>query len=198
MGPHDWLGEMAVNGLLAEIDLSDVADQFLPSAVAAFVYEGVQYGMPTSAENVGFLRNTDLVPKNPATWDDVRAISENKLVAETFVLDYVGTPEGIESLYSASPRPAAMIEVREAMDDEITVGVANAGAEGLTMPAIPEMSSVWSARGNAMESLRTSELDAETAFSNAGAIIGALPSLAIYLMLQDQIVGGLTQGAVKG
>lgn len=32
----------------------------------------------------------------------------------------------------------------------------------------------------------------------AGAIIGALPSLAIYLMLQDQIVGGLTQGAVKG
>ena len=32
----------------------------------------------------------------------------------------------------------------------------------------------------------------------AGAIIGALPSLVIYLMLQDQIVGGLTQGAVKG
>lgn len=32
----------------------------------------------------------------------------------------------------------------------------------------------------------------------AGAIIGALPSLIIYLGLQDQIVGGLTQGAVKG
>lgn len=32
----------------------------------------------------------------------------------------------------------------------------------------------------------------------AGAVIGALPSLAIYLSLQDQIVGGLTQGAVKG
>jgi len=32
----------------------------------------------------------------------------------------------------------------------------------------------------------------------AGAIIGALPSLFIYLLLQDQIVGGLTQGAVKG
>ncbi len=32
----------------------------------------------------------------------------------------------------------------------------------------------------------------------AGAVIGALPSLIIYLSLQDQIVGGLTQGAVKG
>ncbi|MCY3573633.1 MAG: maltose ABC transporter substrate-binding protein [Chloroflexi bacterium] len=310
MGPHDWLGEMAVNGLLAEIDISDVADDFLPSAVAAFVYDGVQYGLPTSAENVGFLRNTDLVPENPATWEEVRAISEelqasgdaqygfimfdnnpyhffpvitafggyvfgltdagydaedigidseatiaaanylqaygadglmptgidyevmhsmfesgdaamiitgpwaipriqesgvnfavggipagpggagkpflgvwgfmissfseNQLVAETFVLDYVGTPEGIQSLYSASPRPAAMVEVREGMEDEIMIGFANAGTEGLAMPAIPEMSSVWSSWGNAMELVRTGELDAETAFSNAGEQIRSL------------------------
>jgi len=32
----------------------------------------------------------------------------------------------------------------------------------------------------------------------AGALIGALPIMVIYLLLQDHIVGGLTQGAVKG
>jgi ABC-type maltose transport system permease subunit len=32
----------------------------------------------------------------------------------------------------------------------------------------------------------------------AGALIGALPIVVIYLLLQDLIVGGLTQGAVKG
>ncbi len=32
----------------------------------------------------------------------------------------------------------------------------------------------------------------------AGALMGAVPIMAIYLILQDQIVGGLTQGAVKG
>jgi ABC-type maltose transport system permease subunit len=32
----------------------------------------------------------------------------------------------------------------------------------------------------------------------AGALIGALPIVIIYLALQDQIVGGLTTGAVKG
>ncbi|MCJ7694748.1 MAG: sugar ABC transporter permease [Anaerolineaceae bacterium] len=32
----------------------------------------------------------------------------------------------------------------------------------------------------------------------AGALITALPIMIIYLILQDQIVGGLTQGAVKG
>lgn len=32
----------------------------------------------------------------------------------------------------------------------------------------------------------------------AGALMGAAPIMIIYLLLQDQIVGGLTQGAVKG
>lgn len=32
----------------------------------------------------------------------------------------------------------------------------------------------------------------------AGALLGALPIIIIYLLLQDQIIGGLTQGAVKG
>lgn len=32
----------------------------------------------------------------------------------------------------------------------------------------------------------------------AGALIGALPIMIVYLALQDQIVGGLTAGAVKG
>ena len=75
IGAHDWLGELAVNGLLAEIDVSDVEEDFLGAALSAFVYEGVQYGLPYAAENVAFLRNVDLVPDNPVTWDG-RAVRE--------------------------------------------------------------------------------------------------------------------------
>lgn len=32
----------------------------------------------------------------------------------------------------------------------------------------------------------------------AGALLGAIPIVILYLLLQDQIIGGLTQGAVKG
>jgi ABC-type maltose transport system permease subunit len=32
----------------------------------------------------------------------------------------------------------------------------------------------------------------------AGALMGAVPIVIVYLLLQDYIVGGLTQGAVKG
>jgi maltose/maltodextrin transport system permease protein len=32
----------------------------------------------------------------------------------------------------------------------------------------------------------------------AAALIGAIPMLTFFLLLQDQIVGGLTKGSVKG
>jgi len=32
----------------------------------------------------------------------------------------------------------------------------------------------------------------------AGAVIGMLPTLIVYLVLQDQIASGTTAGAVKG
>ena len=312
IGAHDWLGELAVNGLLAEIDLSDVADQFLPAAISGFVYEGATYGLPYAAENVAFLRNTELVPESPETWQDVRAVSEqlvadgasqygfimfdnnpyhffpvqtafggyvfgltedgydpedvgidsegsiaaaayleaygadglmpsgidydvmhtmfetgdaamiitgpwaiprieesgvsfevsglpagpdgagkpflgvqgfmisafseNQILAEAFLFDYIATPETMESLYSADPRPPALLEVRESLEDEVMLGFVAAGGEGLAMPAIPEMSAVWSAWGNAMQLVRTGESSAEDAFGNAGEQIRALIS----------------------
>ncbi len=310
IGAHDWLGDLAANGLLAELDLADVEADFLPSALAAFVYEGAQYGLPTAAENVAFIRNLDLVPENPATWEEVRAISEelvaagdsmygwiiqdtdpyhsfslltayggyvfsvseagydpadvgidsegaiagaafmesfvadglmptgvdydvmhtlfetgdaamiitgpwaiprieesgvnfavgglpagpggaakpflgvvgfmvnafseNKILAEAFLLDFIATEEVMASLYSADPRPPSHIGLRESLDDEIMAGFVAAGTEGLAMPAIPEMGSVWAAWANAMTLVRTGELSAEEAFSNAGEQIRAL------------------------
>ena len=307
---HDWLGELVVNGLLAELDLSDVTDQFLPSAVSAFAYEGAQYGLPYAAENVAFVRNADLVPDNPATWEDVRAVSEqliadgasqygfimfdnnpyhffpmmtafggyvfgltdagydpsdvgidsdgtiaaaasleaygadglmpsgidydvmhtmfetgeaamiitgpwaiprieesgvnyvvdsipagpggsgkpflgvqgfavsafsdNKILAESFLFDYIATLETMQSLYSADPRPPALLEARAAVEDENMLGFVAAGGEGLPMPAIPEMSSVWSAWGNAMALVRTGESGSAEAFGNAGEQIRSL------------------------
>lgn len=309
IGAHDWLGELAVNGLLAELDVEDVADQFLPAALNAFVYDGVQYGLPYAAENVAFVRNTDLVPDAPETWDDVRAISEqliadgesqygyiiqdndpyhffplqtafggyvfgltedgydaedvgidsagsiaaatwlegmvsdemmpavvdydimhslfgsgdaamivtgpwaiplieesgvafevsgipseeesakpflgvqgfmvsafseNQILAEAFLFDYVATEETMMSIYSSDPRPPAFLAVRENLEDEIMNGFVDAGAEGLAMPAIPEMSAVWTAWGNAMQFVRTGELSGEEAFTDAADQIRTL------------------------
>lgn len=72
--PHDNLGPIVENGAAAPIDLGDKADSFLPNAIDAFTYNGELYGVPLAVENIGFFRNTDLVPDAPATWEEVAAI----------------------------------------------------------------------------------------------------------------------------
>lgn len=76
IGAHDWIGELVTNGLLAPIDLGDQAELFSPVAIQAFSWGGELYGVPYVVENVGFFYNTDLVPEPPATWDEVRTVSE--------------------------------------------------------------------------------------------------------------------------
>lgn len=49
-----------------------------------------------------------------------------------------------------------------------------------------------------LELISSAEFDRNWGPFAAGALLGALPIMLIYLTLQDYIVGGLTQGAVKG
>jgi arabinogalactan oligomer / maltooligosaccharide transport system substrate-binding protein len=72
--PHDNLGPIVENGAAAVIDLGDKADSYLPAAIDAFTYDGELYGLPLAVENIGFFRNTDLVPDAPATWAEVAEI----------------------------------------------------------------------------------------------------------------------------
>ncbi|MCI0708940.1 MAG: maltose ABC transporter substrate-binding protein [Chloroflexi bacterium] len=72
--PHDNLGPLVENGVAVPIDLGDKVDQFLPAAIDGFTYDGELYGVPLAVENIGFFRNTDLVPEAPATWDEVAEI----------------------------------------------------------------------------------------------------------------------------
>lgn len=73
--PHDQIGELIESGLLAPIDLGAKEEMFRAEAVAAFFYDGEQYGMPYATENLGFFRNTELVPDEPATWEEVYEIA---------------------------------------------------------------------------------------------------------------------------
>ncbi|MEQ8675308.1 MAG: extracellular solute-binding protein [Aggregatilineales bacterium] len=70
------LGQLVANGALLPLDLSDISDLFNPSALNIFTYQGETWALPFAWENVALIRNTDLVPEAPATWQEVRAISE--------------------------------------------------------------------------------------------------------------------------
>lgn len=76
IGAHDWLGELVTNGLLAPINLGDLADQFAPAALNAFTVDGELYGMPYATENIAFVYNPELVETPPTTWAEVQELSQ--------------------------------------------------------------------------------------------------------------------------
>jgi arabinogalactan oligomer/maltooligosaccharide transport system substrate-binding protein len=69
VGAHDWLGELTSNGVVAPIELGDLADAFEPVSLEAFTQDGQIYGLPYAVENIALIRNTALAPEAPATWD---------------------------------------------------------------------------------------------------------------------------------
>lgn len=78
---HDRTGGFVQDGVIQPIDISSVADDFLPVSVDAFTFEGKTYGLPYSVTNIALIRNADLVPETPATWEELVTIAEG-LVAD--------------------------------------------------------------------------------------------------------------------
>ena len=77
IGAHDWLGELASNGLLEPLDLGDKAKLIDPVAIKAFTYDGKLYGLGYNVEAIALIYNKDLVPEPPKTWDELKAIANS-------------------------------------------------------------------------------------------------------------------------
>ena len=74
----------------------------------------------------------------------VNAQSENALLANDFLVNYMATEDAQLALYEAGSRPPALIAAADAASsDPITAGFRAVGAEAVPMPSIPEMGAVW-------------------------------------------------------
>lgn len=73
VSPHDKLGAYVSAGVVAPLELGDVAGGFAEAALQAMTYDGKVYGVPYSIENVALVRNTDLVAEPVETFDEVIA-----------------------------------------------------------------------------------------------------------------------------
>ncbi len=71
VGAHDWIGKLVQNGVVAPVELGDIAGDFEDVSISAMTYEGSVYGVPVSIENIALVRNTALAPEAPASWDDL-------------------------------------------------------------------------------------------------------------------------------
>jgi len=76
VGAHDWLGKLVQNGVVSPLELGDRASEFQDVAVTAMSYEGQTYGLPYSVENIALVRNVDIAPEAPETFDDLIAAGQ--------------------------------------------------------------------------------------------------------------------------
>jgi len=104
----------------------------------------------------------------------VNAFSKDPLLAQTFLTEFVATEETMQRLFELEPRASAFLPVREKVEDPDIVAFGEAGAVGMPMPAIPEMSAVWTAWGDAVTLIFQQQVPPDEAFKNAAEQIRTL------------------------
>ncbi|WP_306371379.1 extracellular solute-binding protein [Nocardiopsis sp. CC223A] len=77
--------------------------------------------------------------------------SANSALAQEFLANHVTDPGFILSLYESDPRTPVQLEALEEVSasDANIAAIAEAGAEGMPMPSIPEMGETWEPLGKA-------------------------------------------------
>ncbi len=101
----------------------------------------------------------------------INAFSENPLLAQIVLSEFIGTSELMRAIYDAEPRTPAYLPVLNNLDDPDIEAFSLAGANALPMPSIPEMGSVWQAWINALILVTQQTLEPEKAFSVAASQI---------------------------
>jgi hypothetical protein len=101
----------------------------------------------------------------------INAQSENVLLAQAFLNEFVATEETMLKFYEAGQRPPAYLPALALVDDPDQLALAEAGENANMMPAIPAMGSVWGSWNDAVVLARDGKLDAETAMTDGAAQI---------------------------
>lgn len=86
VGAHDWLGVLVTNGVVAPVELGDAADDYEQVTLDAWTYDGQVYAVPYSIENIALMRNTELAPEAPETFDEMISMGEEAGTDYPFVV----------------------------------------------------------------------------------------------------------------
>ncbi len=174
-----WLDQMVKDGLLSpDVDWDTMHAMFENGESAMFITgpwalnrireSGVNYAIAPIPDET-----SEGKPFMGVHGFMISAFSQDPLLAQAFLTEFVATEEVMQKLFEADPRPSAFLSVREAIDDPDTAAFGEAGQNADPMPAIPEMASVWEAWGNAITLIFQQQEDPEAAFKAAAEQIRA-------------------------
>ena len=148
-----WLGSQGKNGtgvFNTDID-GDIAKQAFLDGTAAFWLTGpwnvgaaIDGGINVAIDTVPSPTGEAAAPFAGVKGFFISSESKNKVAANDFLVNYIGTEEVQLELFKAGNIVPALSSAAEAASsDPIIAGFAAVGAEAVPMPAIPAMGSVW-------------------------------------------------------
>ncbi|MBP3976244.1 maltose ABC transporter substrate-binding protein [Microbacterium sp. BLY] len=147
----DWLGAQGAAGTLnTDIDGEIAKQQFLDGTAAFWLTGPWNVGAATDA---GINVEIDPIPSPTGETASpfagvkgffVSAESKNKVAANDFLVNYLGTEDVQLELFKAgNVLPALTAAADTAASDPIIAGFQAVGADAVPMPAIPAMGAVW-------------------------------------------------------
>ena len=146
-----WLGANGANGtgyISTTIDY-DINNELFASGKAPYTIQGPWAISAFDGVNVAVNPIPSAGGQPAAPFVGVQGFylsskSKNALLAQEFLTNYLGTEDAQRALYEADPRiPAWTSLAEEVSSDPITAGFVASAQNGVPMPSIPEMGSVW-------------------------------------------------------
>lgn len=140
--PHDRMGDIYLQGVAAELELTDDQlerlGEYNEEAVQSFSYEGIQFGIPAVVETYALFVNNELVPEAPETMDELMDIARD-LTGDGqygFMMD-------ASNLYFAYPFITAEGGYIFAQDDEGVYDPSDIGLNNSEAVSAVEMMQSW-------------------------------------------------------
>ncbi len=168
----EFIQQLVVDGIVpAAADGSAADAQFIEGQIP-FVING-PWAL-TSYRDGGVPYSVDPLPTGDAPGAPflgargflVNGLSENALLAQTFLTEFVATEEFMGELFAQDPRIPAFIPTLETVEDEDLAGFAAISPIASPMPNIPEMGAVWDSWGSAVQVIMNGEQTPEEALTN--------------------------------
>lgn len=148
----EWLGEQGAAGILNTNITGDLAKENFVSGKSPFFLTGpwnvpaaVDAGVNVAVDPIPSAGGSDAQPFAGVQGFFLSSESENRLAANEFMVNYIGSQEVQVALYEVGGRTPALTAAYEAAveSDPITAGFGEVGANAVPMPSIPEMGAVW-------------------------------------------------------
>ncbi|MFZ6031147.1 MAG: extracellular solute-binding protein [Chloroflexota bacterium] len=191
----EYLADAAAAGLIPNTADYETAHSLFETGQVPFLMAG-----PWALDRIrasGVPYKVTVFPDNGAPFSGVQgfminAFSQNILLAQTFLTEYVATQEFMQQIYETGLRPSAFIPVLETTTDADLLAMGQI-TNAMPMPNIPEMGSVWTAWNNGISLATAGTQDAESAMADAANQVRSLIQGALAGMVnlpgsyQDQV-----------